>query len=186
MPTYEIIGFIATILCVWMNMKEIIWGFPVAIIASAFYFIVFYQNKLYSDAGLQIIYIILNFYGWYQWYSGDNKKQLHVSRTPSSLIPILTGLGLLTAGFLGYGSHQYTDASLPYLDAATTATSLVAQWMLAKKHLENWLIWIVVDIIYVGMYFYKELYPTAALYFFLTLLAVQGYVQWKKAMAAAV
>jgi nicotinamide mononucleotide transporter len=178
---YELIGFFTTILCVWLSAREIVWGFPVAIVASGFYGVVFYQAKLYSDAGLQVVYIILSFYAWYQWlYGGKNRTELPVSRVPGRLIPVLSGIGMLAAGTLGYLSHRFTDASLPYLDASTTATSLVAQWMLAKKHLENWLVWIAVDIVYIGMYFYKGLYPTAVLYFIITGLAVQGYWHWRK------
>ena len=183
---YELIGFVTTLLCVWLNAREIIWGFPVAMVASAFYGVVFYQTKLYSDAGLQIVYIVLNFYAWYQWrYGGQNQRALPVSRTPRQLVPLLSAMGLLAAGTLGYLSHRFTDASLPYLDASTTATSLVAQWMLAKKYLENWLVWIAVDIVYIGMYFYKGLYPTAVLYVLITLLAVMGYRHWKKNLEPA-
>ena len=180
---YELIGFVTTLLCVWLSAREIVWGFPVAIVASAFYGVVFYQTRLYSDAGLQVIYIILSFYAWYQWlYGGKNKRELPISRLPRQLIPLLSAIGLMTAGTLGYLSHQFTDASLPYLDAGTTATSLVAQWMLAKKYLENWLVWIAVDLVYIGMYFYKGLYPTALLYLLITLLAVMGYRHWQKAL----
>ena len=187
MNAYELLGFAMTLLCVWFSAREWIWGFPVAIVASAFYGAVFYQSKLYSDAGLQVLYIGLSAYGWYQWlHGGHNRSELRVRHLPCPLVPILAGLGLLVAGLLGSLMHRLTDASLPYLDASTTATSLVAQWLLAKKYLENWLVWIGVDVVYVGMYAYKGLHFTAVLYLLITLLAVQAYRHWKKSIPAAV
>ncbi|MBC7919882.1 MAG: nicotinamide mononucleotide transporter [Ferruginibacter sp.] len=182
MSLYEIIGFVTSVLCVWLFARENAGGFPVAAVASAFYCVVNYQAKLYSDAGLQIIYLFLSLYGWYQWrHGGQDQGVLRAGRLPRSSVPFLVLIGISFAAPLGYLLRTHTDASLPYLDAATTATSLIAQWMLARKYLENWLVWIAVDPIYAGMYVYRDLYLTAVLYLLLTLLAVQGYRQWRRA-----
>lgn len=187
MNVYEIIGFLMTMLGVWLSAKEIVWGFPVAAVASACYYVVFCQSTIYLDSGLQVFFLVLSLYGWYEWlHGGKDKNELSVSRIPLSYLPYLAMVGVVATGVLGYAVvHIRSDASIPYLDAATTVTSLIAQWMLAKKYLENWLVWIVVDPIYVGMYIYKELYLTAFLYFIITLMAVQGYQHWKKAVSVA-
>ena len=187
MDPLEIIGFLTTILCVWLSAKERAWGFPVAAVASGFYCVVYYQARLYLDSSLQVFFLALSLYGWYEWlYGGQNKDVLPISRLPRVAIPYLVTIGLLATATMGYAVvHLRPDASIPYLDAATTATSLIAQWMLARKYLENWLVWIAVDPVYTGIYVYKGLYLTAFLYLLITLMAVQGYLHWKRALTTA-
>jgi nicotinamide mononucleotide transporter len=149
------------------------------------YIVVFYRSKLYSDTGLQVIYVVLNFYGWYQWlYGGKNRTELPVSRTSGRLAAILVVIGAVSTVALGTFVSHNTDAALPYMDALTTSTSLVAQWMMTKKLLENWIIWVAVDVVYIGMYIYKDLYVTSLLYAVFLGLSVMGYIQWKRTLTA--
>jgi nicotinamide mononucleotide transporter len=135
--------------------------------------------------GLQVVYFALSLYGWYEWlYGGENRTELHVSQTSRALGVRLIVIGVVCAATLGTALARFTDAALPYLDSATTSTSLVAQWMMTRKILENWAVWAIVDVVYVGMFIFKKLYLTAGLYSVFFVLAVMGYVQWKRSLVA--
>jgi nicotinamide mononucleotide transporter len=150
------------------------------------YIIIFYGAKLYADTGLQVVYVILNAYGWYHWlYGGKNRTELPVSRTPAKLGALLVGIGIASTAIIGTFLSKQTDAALPYVDAATTSTSLVAQWMMTRKLLENWIVWVAVDVVYIGMYIFKSLHITAVLYLIFLILSAMGYFQWKKSLANA-
>lgn len=176
----EVLGFITGILAVWLTIRQNLLCFPVGIINVSIYSYVFFDVKYFANSALQLVYIILLVYGWINWKVKSNKHELHVSVTNKRLGPILLIVGLITSAVAGYLLKKTTDAPLPYLDAVTTSMSLVAQWMVAQKKLENWLVWIAADIIYVGMYAYQSLYLTAILYFIFLILAVKGYYEWKK------
>ena len=178
----EIAGTLFGILGVWLTIRQNIYCFPAGIINVGLYAYLFFSSKLYSDAALQIIYSILLVYGWIQWNKNRSNDDVAVSKTEKGLLMILLILGAGVTFFLGTFLYKNTDASLPYIDAATTSFSLVAQWMIAKKKIENWILWIVVDVVYVGMYIYKSLYLTSVLYFIFILLAVKGYAEWKKSL----
>ena len=159
------------------------WTWPVGIVGVALYVVVFYQTKLYGDMGLQVVYIILSIYGWHQWlHGGAQRAALPVSRVTTREISILGVVAVAGAWLLGELLYRNTDASIPYLDSALVSASLVAQWMMTRKQLECWLVWIAADIAYVGMFFYKELYLTAFLYGVFTVLAVMGYREWKASL----
>ena len=130
--------------------------------------------------GLQVVYVIISIYGWYEWlYGGANRTELKVSRARPRLGAALLAIGVASTFLLGTFLHGATNAALPFLDSATTSTSLVAQWMMTKKLLENWLVWVAVDVVYIGMFIYKQLYVTSALYFIFLVLCIMGYRQWK-------
>ena len=177
----ELTGTIFGIAGVWLTVRENILCFPVGIVNVSLYALLFFQSKLYSDAILQIIYIGLLIYGWYEWIQKrGNNKQLSVSRTSRMLTYYLLAAGIMATFLIGTFFRYNTDASLPYIDSLTTSMSLIAQWMVARKKIENWLVWIVADIIYVSMYVYKHLYLTSVLYFIFIILAVIGWIEWKK------
>ena len=182
---WEILAVAFGIVSVYLSTREHIWSWPTALVNVSLYFIVFYEAKLYADMGLQVVYFALSLYGWYEWlYGGENRTELHVSRTTRSLGVRLVVIGVTFAALLGTALARFTDAAIPYLDSATTSTSLVAQWMMTRKILENWAVWAVVDVVYVGMFIFKKLYLTAGLYTVFFVLAVMGYVQWKRSLAA--
>jgi nicotinamide mononucleotide transporter len=179
----ENLGIIATLICVWLNIKQNIWGWFWAVISSGIYGIVYFQSNLYSDMELQIVFIIISIYGWWQWFYGSNEKDnLPVSKTPIKYLPFLLLILLVFTGLSGYFHGKYTNASFPYFDSTLTAASLIAQWLLARKYIENWILWIVANVGYVAMYFSKNLFGTSFLYVLLLAMAVKGYFDWRKSM----
>ena len=181
---WEVLAVVFGIVSVYLSTREHIWSWPTALVNVGLYFVVFYEAKLYADMGLQVVYFGLSLYGWYEWlYGGANRTELHVSRTTRPLGVRLLVTGVVCAAVLGTLLARFTDAALPYVDSATTSTSLVAQWMMTRKILENWAVWMAVDVVYVGMFIYKHLYLTAGLYTVFFVLAVMGYVQWKRSLA---
>ena len=182
---WEILAVVFGIISVYLSTRENIWSWPTALINVGLYFVVFYEAKLYADMGLQAVYFALSLYGWYEWlYGGENRTELHVSRASRTLGVRLVVIGVVCAATLGTALARLTDAALPYLDSATTSTSLIAQWMMTRKILENWAVWMVVDVVYVGMFIFKKLYLTAGLYSVFFVLAAMGYVQWKRSLTA--
>jgi len=181
---WEVLAVVTGIISVYLSTRENIWSWPTALVNVALYFVVFYETKLYADMGLQVVYFALSLYGWYEWlYGGENRTELRVSRTSQALGVRLAIIGIACAVVLGTLLARFTDAALPYIDSATTSTSLVAQWMMTRKILENWAVWAAVDVVYIAMFVFKRLYLTAGLYTVFLVLAVMGYVQWKRSLA---
>ena len=177
----EILAVVFGIVSVYLSTREHIWSWPTALVNVTLYFVVFFEVKLYADMGLQVVYFALSLYGWYQWlYGGEQRTELHVSRVTRSLAIRLALLGLTSAVVLGTILARFTDAALPYLDSLTTSTSLVAQWMMTRKIVENWAVWVAVDVVYIGMFIFKQLYLTAGLYTVFLVLAVMGFRKWKR------
>ncbi len=174
------IGFVA----IFLQIKQNVWYWLVSIIMVSMYIYIYIDAKLYADMSLQFYYLVISFYGWYMWLFGKtiNNKQseLRVSNSSKRLMGILLVLSILLFFFIAGVLMTFTNSDLPYWDSFTTSLSFIATWMLARKILENWLIWIIVDAVSVGIYIYKDLYPTAVLFLFLTILAFVGYIQWKK------
>jgi len=181
----EIIAALFGVISVYLSVKQNIWSWPTAIVNVGLYTFVFHSSRLYADMGLQVVYVIISFYGWYEWlYGGANRTELKVSRTSPRLAAVLLGVGVASTFLLGTLLHSTTNAALPYLDSATTSTSLVAQWMMTKKLRENWLVWVAVDVVYIGMFIYKSLYVTSLLYSVFLVLSIMGYRQWKATLRA--
>lgn len=175
------------ILCVALNTRENIWGWPTGLVSVGIYIYIFLDAKLYSDSLLNGFFFVTGVYGWYHWYAGNKDSQqvddLPVTRLSRSGWLRSLGAGLVFLLGLGFFFDMYTDADLAYWDAYTTAFSLVAQVLMARKILENWLLWIAVDLIAIGIYFYKGLYPTALLFAVYLLLAIYGYWNWSVRLA---
>jgi nicotinamide mononucleotide transporter len=177
----ENLGILTSLICIYLNTQQNIWGWFWAIISSAIYGVIFYEARLFSDMGLQGIFIVLSFYGWISWQFGNSEeKVLSVSNIPLKIAIFCLAFFLIFTLISGYFLAKYTQASLPYLDSSLTAISLIATWMTARKYLENWLLWILANVAYVGMYLYKGLNGTAVLYILLIVLAVKGYQDWRK------
>ena len=177
---YEIIGFITGILCVALAAFNNIWNWPIAIISVGFYIYIYYQKHLFADTGLQVYFLLMNVYGWYYWSKAPaTEEKAPIMRiTERETIYSIIATIVFTV-FLG-SVLKYTSASFPYLDSFCAAVSLVAQVLLARKVLENWLIWTFVDIIYVGILIFKHLDLTAILYGIYVPLAIWGYFDWRK------
>lgn len=176
----ETSGVITGILCVYLAAKNKILNWPIAIISVVIYIFIFWETKLYADMGLQVYFLIMNFYGWYFWSRKDQTKKVPVSSITLKEITLsIIGIAVFTA-LLGFPLYRNTNASFPFIDSFCTACSLVAQIFLARKVMENWLIWIFVDIIYVGVYIAKDLHLTAGMYALYIYIAAMGYVEWRK------
>jgi nicotinamide mononucleotide transporter len=181
----EIIAALVGAISVWLSVRQNIWSWPTAIVNVVLYALVFYQAKLYADMGLQVIYAILSIYGWYEWlYGGAGRTELRVTRTSVRLGALLAVIAAVGSALIGVFLRHATDAALPFMDSFLSSTSLVAQWMMTKKLLENWLVWIGVDVLYVGMFIFKGLFLTSGLYAVFLALAVKGYLDWRRSMAA--
>ncbi|HET8845443.1 MAG TPA: nicotinamide riboside transporter PnuC [Ktedonobacteraceae bacterium] len=175
----EDLGFITGALTVWLTVVENIWNFPVGIINELFFMILFWQASLFADMGLQVIYILLGVQGWYLWLrGGQNKTALKVSDVSlkeALLLVFITVIG--TAGMTFYLQY-YTPDSAPFWDALTTVLSLVAQYMLNKKFLQNWYVWMSADLIYIPLYAYKHLYLTGGVYVIFLIMCIFGIRAW--------
>lgn len=176
----EIIAVITGLLCVYLAAKNNIWNWPLAIISVGIYIFIFFNSRLYADMGLQFYFMAMNIYGWYYWSRApaSEMKMPVVPITKKEIILSVIGVLFFTV-FLG-SILKYTPASFPYLDSFCAACSLVAQVLLARKVLENWLIWVFVDVIYVGIYIFKGLDLTALMYAAYVVIAAKGYIDWKK------
>lgn len=194
----EAIGFVTGVLNVWLMTRENVWSWPVGIVNAAFYTVVFARAGLYSDTGLQVVYLGLSVYGWWHWVTaggatggtvasrGDAtaaapmEAVLPVTRTGArravQLFMVAVGLWLLLSAF----TSRIPGAELPWFDAALVAGSLVAQWMMTRKLRECWIVWIAVDALYVGLFLLRGLQLTAVLYLVFLLLAIVGLVQWTR------
>jgi nicotinamide mononucleotide transporter len=181
MTPLEIVAVAVTLLCVWMVVKQNIWTWPLGLVAVTLYGIFFYENQLYGQMGLQAVYFAFNLYGWYEWlWGGEGHTRLKVSKTPRSLLSILLVAGGAVAAVLGYCFAEYTDNASPYLDATLTSYSLVAQFLMTRKWIENWPIWITVDVVYVYLFIATKHYLTAGLYAAFIVLATMGLLEWKR------
>jgi nicotinamide mononucleotide transporter len=180
MTWIEIAAAAFGIVAVYLSARQSVWNWPLGIINVALYIIVFYEAKLYADMGLQVVYVVLAAYGWWHWlHGGANRGVLHVSRVPPREVVILTIAFLAGTAALSTFLARKTDASLPLADSALTVASLIAQYMMTRKYVECWLVWLVADVAYVAMFIYKSLWPTAGLYAVFCVLAVLGWQQWR-------
>ncbi len=179
----ETLGFVTGALCVYLVVKEDVWNFPVGIANSAFFLVLFAGARLYADAGLQVVYIALGFQGWYLWLrGGENRTPLKVERASRKLLlGVAVFVVAATAGLTLF--LQSVKDSAPFLDAFTTVLSLGAQYLLNRKAVENWLLWMTADVIYVYLYLYKELHLTAVLYFVLLCMCVAGLRGWLRTLS---
>jgi len=182
----ELLGVLSGVLAVWLTTRENVWCWPIGLVNVGLFIVVFFRAKLYADMGLQVVYVALCLYGWYEWlHGGRDHGALGVTSTPRPAIAALASAGVVFAAALGLFLSQKTDAALPFWDAGTTSFSLVAQAMQTRKWWENWLVWIAVDVVYVGIYVAKHLYLTAGLYAVFLALAATGLRSWRRSMAAA-
>jgi len=179
----EIAGFVLTIVSIWLNTKQNPWGWGVGILSILCYIYIFASVWLLGDFLLNIYFFITSIYGWYLWKFGKKgNKLLPVTRISLSEIKILILVGIIGSFLLGALLSSYPQAAVPYWDAETTAFSLIGQWLLVRKKLENWLVWIFVNLQYVAIYFYKDLIATSLLYVILTALAFKGWQDWRKSL----
>lgn len=181
----EITGVLTTVLGIALTTARKLACWPVVLVSDVIYLIVFYQAQLYSDALLQVFFLAFTVYGWWFWWRGvRDEGEVRVVRL--SLPIMLAGLAAGAVGSIVLGElAKQVHAALPYLDATLASYSLVASWWAARKHIANWWLWIAVDLVYIGEYIYKDLWPTAILYAGLVVLAVLGLILWRRAAQKA-
>ena len=173
----QILGATLGILYLILEYRANAWLWIVGMIMPIIHGILYFHSGLYADFGMQVYYLVASLYGLTQWHK--QAKNLPITRTPRRLyIPLLLTVALLNVA-LYFLLVAFTDSTVPFFDALTTALSIVAMWMLARKYLEQWLVWLLTDLITVGLYTYKSLYITAALYLLYSILAIAGYRKWK-------
>jgi len=182
---YEIIGTAFGLLSVWLTIRKSIWCWPIGLLNVVLFFVMFYRVKLYAELITYSVFFVLGVYGWWEWsHGGENRTELPVSRTPHGVSLVLLAVAVIWAPVQGYCFYHYTDAALPYWDSLITVLSLLAQWMLARKYLENWMLWIAVDVLGIAIYWYKGLHVTAGLYMVFLVLAASGLVAWWRGLKA--
>ena len=183
MSGLEIIAVILSALAVWLTARRHLWCWPVGLVSVLLYARIFLVAKLYSDLLLQLIFAVMQLYGWWQWKRGasdQDGQHIQPQRLPKQGLLIGLLAGAAGSVVLGYLMASFTDAHIPWLDSALTSFSLVAQFWMARKYVANWWLWIAVDIIYVGVYIYKDLDLTAGLYAAFIVLAVIGLRNWQR------
>jgi nicotinamide mononucleotide transporter len=178
--SWEAASFVTGAVCVWLTVKENVWNFPIGLANNVTFCVVFFGSRLFADASLQIVYFVLGVIGWYLWlYGGEKRTELHIARAPMRENALVgASVVALTVGM--WQTLHFVGGSASFWDALTTAISLGAQWLLNKKRLETWFLWILADVIYVPLYVYKHLYLTAFLYAVFLVMAVMGYWQWRE------
>jgi nicotinamide mononucleotide transporter len=179
---YEIIGTVFGLLSVWLSIRKSVWCWPTGLVNVICFFVMFYQVKLYAELITYAVFFVLGVYGWWKWSSGSERTELAITRTPRRISVALIALALMWAPAQGFALVNYTDASLPYWDSSITVLSLIAQWMMARKYLENWMLWIAVDVLGIGVYQAKGLYVTSGLYVVFLIMATCGLVAWWRAL----
>lgn len=181
----EVAGFLTGAACVWLIVRQNPWNWPIGIANNVFFIVLFTRVGLYADAGLQVVYIGLAVYGWAWWLRhGRQHGQLVVQRlTRRHAVGVLAGIALATTGLTLLLVHA-TDSDVPFWDALTTSISLAAQWLLTRKYLENWWLWITADVFYIGLYVYKDLWLTALLYVGFIGLCIAGLRAWRATLHA--
>lgn len=168
---------------VWLSVKRSRWTWPTGLVQVTLYLFVFYEARLYSDVALHLVYVVLQFYGWFHWSAASTKHDtFRVRRLTSGALPAWLALIAAVTTAWGLVMDRLTDAAFPYLDALIAAGSLVAQYLMARKVLESWWFWIAVDVLAIGVYAARSLYPTAGLYAVFLLMCLRGLVEWRRVL----
>lgn len=184
----EIIGTVVGLIYLWLEYKASVYLWIASVIMPAFYIVIYYQAGLYADLGINVYYVIASVYGLVVWLKGRKQgnanevAEIPISDTPTKLYLPLIGITCVLTIVIAQILLRYTDSNVPWADSFTTALSIVALWMLARKYTEQWLAWILVDVVSCILYIYKDLYFTSGLYALYSLIAYFGFLKWKKMM----
>ncbi|MEI9994767.1 MAG: nicotinamide riboside transporter PnuC [Rhizomicrobium sp.] len=186
MSPIEIIAAVLGVANVALLVRRSIWNYPFGIAMVVLYGVVFFQAKLYSDAALQVFFLAVQIYGWWNWLrarGADGLARVELMSNSARLI----ALAVIAVATVGEGWYlaRYTPDAAPWMDANTTAVSVVAQYLLSVRKLENWVLWIATDVVQIGLYYWKGLYPTTALYAVFLVLSVIGFIEWRRQLDGA-
>jgi nicotinamide mononucleotide transporter len=176
----ELIAVLLGIVMVFFTIAEQHWGWLFAILSSALYFLIFWNSRLYGDALLQLLFIALAAWGWWLWLRGTETASLRITQLTSRQRLQALVAGLVLWGLTGSVLLNFTDTDVPWWDAFPTAFSLVGQYLLAHKRVENWCAWLLVNVVAIGLFAWKELWLTTVLYIVFALLSVVGWRAWQQ------
>ena len=200
----QLTGVALGLLYLWLEYRADIRLWIVGLVMPLIHGALYYKSGLYADCSMQVYYVLAGLYGWLVWRRNNTRTDvgqtgakdtkgasgakpsaaaLHIGHTPLRRIPALAGVFLAAHGALYLLLARFTDSTVPFWDAGTTALSVVAMWMLSRKLVEQWLVWLAVDLVTVGLYLYKDLPYTAGLYALYSALAVAGYLRWRRQAA---
>lgn len=195
----QIAGVVLGLIYLWLEYRADIRLWVVGLVMPVVHGALYLHAGLYADASMQVYYILAGLYGWLVWRAGSKSTAdktaaaepragrehavAGIARTPQRLVPALAGAYLCAHGAIYLLLRHCTDSTVPFWDSLTTALSVVAMWMLSRKYVEQWLVWLVVDLLTVGLYLYKGIPLTAGLYLIYSALAVAGYLRWRQQMA---
>ena len=178
----ETLGFVTGAACVYLVVREHVWNFPVGIANNVFFFVLFFEGRLYGDAWLQVVYLALGAHGWYLWlHGGENRSARTLNRAPRQVLLTVGALILAGTAVMTPYLRSIHDPA-PLLDALTTCLSLGAQWLLNRKSIENWYLWMTADVIYVYLDLIRGFPLTAALYLGFLGLCIAGLKQWNRSL----
>jgi nicotinamide mononucleotide transporter len=179
----ELLGAILGLIYIWFSVRQKILTWPVGLLSSVFYIFIFFQARLYAGMGLQVYYAAMSIYGWYYWAKGRNNdtgEKINVSFTKPLVWMMIAAAFVIIFILIVLVLKNYTDSDVPFIDSLTTTAGIIATWMMARKLIENWIIWILTDLISVFLYVEKQLWVTALLYLVFTTMAILGFIEWRK------
>ena len=179
----QLAGIVLGLLYLWLEYRATINLWIVGLIMPLVHGTLYYKAGLYADCSMQVYYVLAGLYGWLVWRNAPKKSRYtRISGTPMRLVPRLAAIYATVHLLLYFLLSEFTDSTVPFWDGLTTALCVVAMWMLSRKYVEQWLVWLVVDVVTVGLYVYKGIPFTAGLYGLYSVLAVFGYVRWRRMM----
>jgi nicotinamide mononucleotide transporter len=181
----EIVAFVLSIAMVLFNLRVNPWAWPLAIVSSALYGLLFAANRLYGEASLQLLFIAVSFWGWGQWLRGhgDDGEPLRVHRLDARARWVIAALTFAAWPLLGLALQRYTDSDVPFLDALPTVGSVTGQLLLGRKLIENWPLWLAVNLFSLALFVFKGLWLTVLLYAVFAALSVVGWRVWRARLA---
>lgn len=180
----DILGTVLGFLYLWLEIRTSPWMWVVGSIMPAIYIVVLYQAGIYADCGMEVYYFLAGLYGLVIWLRGKTEQgvQVEISHTPREMYTRLSLVFVVLFVAIAAFLHECTDSRVPYVDAFTTSLSVIALWMLSRKYIEQWWLWLVVDAVSSGLYVYKGVYGRSLLYAVYTVMAVYGYYTWRRTM----
>lgn len=182
MQTIEIIGAVIGLVYLYLEYKADKWLWPVGVLMPVVYIWIFFQSKFYADMGVNVYYFLASIYGWIHWtrHGKNAEQELPVTHTPRSYVLPLIAIGLVLFALIAFVLIRFTDSPVSIGDSFTTALSILGMWMLARKYVEQWAFWFVVNIVSCVLYLWKGLYPTSILFAIYSVISVFGYFKWKR------
>ncbi|NOT75064.1 MAG: nicotinamide mononucleotide transporter [Cyclobacteriaceae bacterium] len=181
MSAIEIGAVIFSLLSVGFAIRRSVWNWPLGIIGVALYLVLFYEVKLFADMILQAVFVVQGIYGWYLWTKNRNIDHIVNVAVLNLKQRLLITVAIVMFSILwAEALIRYTEASMPYVDALASTLSFAATWTMARRKIECWILWITADIIYIGLFWYKELFLSSGIYTLFLVLAVIGFIRWNK------